>query len=147
MPKQFKLITPAYSGQGVRADRNNCAVRALANVTGKEYSAIHEEIRKKGRADGKGTAYKICAQVYQDHGLKVVGVFGTTKAAQTLGAWYFREAPKKKGITLARFIEENPVGRFIVGIRGHNTTVINGNLVDSFPVKGSASVLTAWELK
>jgi hypothetical protein len=147
MPKQFKLITPAYSGQGVKADSRNCAVRALANVTGKDYKMIHAEMKKRGRPEGKGTPWELCVDVYRDFGLSVVGVFGSTKGAQSLGAWYLRTAPKKPGITLARFIEENQTGRFIVGIRGHNTTVINGKLVDSYAVKGSASVLTVWELK
>jgi hypothetical protein len=147
MPKQFKLITPAYNGQGVKVDRNNCAVRALANVTGKDYTPIHEEMKKRGRPDGKGTPWRLCVDIYREFGLSVVGVFGSTKFAKSLSICYFRDAPKKPGITLSRFIEENPTGRFIVGIRGHNTTVINGKLVDSFAVKGSMSVLAAWELK
>lgn len=147
MAKQFKIITPAYSGQGVKEDRNNCAVRALANVTGKKYSTVHDEMKKRGRVDGKGTSWNLCVKMYQDFGLSVVGVFGSTKMADAVRSYHLKSAEKQKGITLARFIKENPNGRFVVGIRGHNTTVINGNLVDSFSVKGSSSVIAVWEFK
>ena len=145
MSKQFTLIAPAYSGQGVRVDRNNCAVRALANVTGRDYNELHQAMKKHGRTDGKGTPWGVCTKVYEACGLRVVGVFGSTKMATSLKFHHFKTAEQHKGMTLARFIKENPTGRFVVGIRGHNTTVINGKLVDSFAVKGSASVIAVWK--
>jgi len=145
MPKKLSWIIPADKGQGAGLEKNNCAVRAVANATGKEYSIVHATMQSNGRKHGKGTPWKTISTVHNIFGLSIIGVFGSTKTSKQLKRLFFNDVENKKGITIERFIKENQKGKFIVGIRGHNTTIIDGKLIDSYPINGASSVLVAWK--
>lgn len=141
MKTSTKIIPTSY-GAGVRKDSNNCVVRAAANCTGKDYDWLHMEAKKNGRKDGKGCVIDTVIKFHAAVGIKLVGIYGTTVNASV----YTKKLQciPKKGITLGRFIKENPRGRFIIGYRGHHTCVVDGQVIDSFSQDSGKFICSAW---
>jgi hypothetical protein len=143
MSRTYSRIMPVASGQGTSIDNNNCAVRAAANCTGKDYNWLHAKMKAAGRVDGEGTYFDTYSKVYADIGLKLFGVFGTTSKARYIA--HELKVESKKGMTLDTFLKTHQKGRYLVVVRGHCTCVIDGKIIDSFSQKGGASVVCVWE--
>jgi hypothetical protein len=155
MAKVRSFLYPASFGEGVDgSDKNNCTVRALANATGKPYDEISAELTKAGRKKNTGCTVLEYGPVYEKHG-KCIGYFGTTRQAyveyaglqKALGhhSSFWIDSKPHKGYTLAKFVKEHPTGSYVVIIKGHNTCVKNGVIIDSHPQRGTATVYMAFK--
>ena len=156
MAKVRSFIYPVSFGEGLDGtDSNNCSVRALANATGKPYQDCYKIFEQAGRKKHTGTKAEVFGKVYVEAGAKYVGHFGTTNQAYT-HHWYTSKGlgvpeaeidnqEPHKGCTLATFIKNNPIGTFIVIVKGHGTCVKNGVIIDSHPQRGTATVYTAFK--
>lgn len=97
-----------------KPDRNNCTVRALAIAYNIPYKAAYELCKAAGRKDNRGFYTNKLMKYIWDQGYK-----------------YMKVGVGRKGITLRRFLEINPVGIFICTRRGHAFTVIHGEIHDT----------------
>ena len=143
MTKSTRIVPTSY-GVGVHVDRMNCIVRAAANCTGKDYGWLHERAKECGRKDRKGATSQTVIDFHNRIGVKLVSCFGTTINA----TWYAKKygvAPQK-GMTLGKFIAQNPRGSFIVGYRGHHTCVVDGQIIDSFSQDSGKFISAVWTI-
>lgn len=108
-------------------ETKDCTVRALAHATKMQYNTCHDILEYFGRYDNKG-AY--CTEdLYQ----KVLG--------EMLPITY-------KFFTLGSFVKAFPKGTYLLMIRGHALTVVDGIFLDTgLPCGKSNKVRFAWEGK
>jgi hypothetical protein len=66
-------------------ETNDCAVKAVAVVTGLPYSDTHSRMARKGREARKGTPNAITRQVLSDLGLVATPIAVRSKTVRTLG--------------------------------------------------------------
>lgn len=101
------------SGGDNTKEKNTCTVRSLAIAYNIPYSKAHKLCKAAGRMDNKGYYMnKIMSYVWNK------------------GYKYIKIGVGRKGITLRRFLEQNPIGIFICTRRGHAFTVIHGEVHD-----------------
>lgn len=151
MAKVKSYIKPTSSGNTMLSDNNNCTVRALSNVTGKDIQECYLEMKKCGRKDNKGCypgQFHVC-YVAQNN-LKFLGYYGTTLAAERFkreveGVCYSLQGMRQKGTSLEKFIKDHPVGKYIVITIGHAVAVVDGKLIDTGLNRGGVSVLAAYK--
>lgn len=114
---QRKPPTGAFSAADL-SDRfawenRDCAVVSLSNACGMPYEQAHALLKAHGREDLKAT-------------------YGKTISA-ALGVRYQSMSRGARRPTAARFIRENPKGRFIVFVTGHFFALVDGVHVDADP--------------
>ena len=111
-------------------DKNDCAIRAIANVTtGKGYVMLRQEMMDMGRKLNRGTPWHILDKVYREQGAKTILLWG--KAGLKMKHLVNYSAITEEGITLKRFVETHPTGRHIVIVRGHALALVNGRIIDT----------------
>jgi hypothetical protein len=99
-----------------KPDRNNCTVRSLAIAYNIPYLKAYELCKAAGREDNKGFyTNKIMNHVWKK------------------GYKYMKVGVGRKGMTIRRFLEQNPIGIFLCTRRGHAFTVIHGEVHDTTP--------------
>jgi hypothetical protein len=102
-------------------EKNDCSVRALANVTGKSYEDCHSLMKSLGRSNG-----------YPADGRNVAS------GCMRLGG----------RIRIVRNeLQHLNNGKFIVFQEGHCFALIDGTIVDTEPVDKSKQVLCVFEFK
>ena len=108
-------------------DKNDCAVRALANVSVLSYPEAHKQISEGGRRKGRGTPWGVLHTVYTVNGGKPI-YYGANmrKLSQK-----FNAPLQEKSMTLATFLKENKRGSFVVLVRGHALAVCDGSIIDT----------------
>jgi hypothetical protein len=94
-------------------ENRDCAVVSLSNACGIPYEQAHALLKAHGRQDLKAT-------------------YGMTISA-ALGIRYQSMSRGERRPTAARFIRENPKGRFIVFVTGHYFALVDGVHVDADP--------------
>jgi hypothetical protein len=95
-------------------DTNNCTIISIANAFKLPYHVADEIGIKSGRKRNRG--------FYIPELLKYI------RRTTDLD---FKRVQLKKPITIRRFIEQNPIGRFICCRRGHAFAVICGEIHDT----------------
>ena len=115
-------------------ETNDCTVRALANTRGIDYDTAHAAMKAAGRKPRRGMAIRDCSKVYKEQGGEVVYVnerknVTTTYARTVLGA---PEGVIQRQMTLGTFVKLHSKGRYTVLITGHATTVIDGEVHDTY---------------
>lgn len=96
-------------------ERSDCTVMAWSNCFDAEYSASHAWMKKHGRKDRKGMNNLHIRQALEN----------VEKAKVKIGPY-----SRKNRITLKRFCEEHPVGRYYILVRGHALCVKDGVVYD-----------------
>ena len=119
-------------------ETNDCVVRAFMCALNMSYDQTHNYIKTKmNRKDGNGTYVNAYAKNIigaTKNGLKIsfIGThpsrsfmktsFGSDKVLVN------KKYKKPTGYTLKSFMENNPVGRFVLIVQGHAVAVVNGVL-------------------
>lgn len=93
-------------------ERNDCTVRALTVVTGAPYENVHRALAVAGRKPRKG----FCLEPF-------------LSGDRVLAGTRF-EKIEAKAATVSRFAKRFPRGKFVLIIRGHATTIVDGTVVD-----------------
>jgi hypothetical protein len=125
MPRRKWTTFYEYSDGGrttssFQNEDNDCAVVALAIALKIPYDDAHERLKKHGRIDGRGTRFfKYFLQKITDYDIEVVD---------------FKS-------TVFRFMQNKPIGTYIIGTRDHAFCVDNGIIKDMF-LKGMKSKIT-----
>lgn len=145
MISKHRTIINAVEQRGMeyRNETNDCTVRALENATGIGYDAAYKAFAKVGRRDRRGTRAHQWTPVYTAHG------FGDVKSYGARG-WIFRDTIKrttnvetkevKRGMSVGRFVRENPTGTHILVIRSHAMCVKDGVVYDSHATPSASRV-------
>lgn len=117
-------------------DRNNCSVRAYANCIGIPYEEAHELFELEGRERFKGLSCDLLMKIYLKSGARYTAVGNTTGSKVSVN-WHHNLTGKycetMKGMTLGTFLKkpEYQQGKYAVWVRGHITSVIDGDLLDT----------------
>jgi len=117
--------------RGVERDgneANDCTVRALANASGMPYKLAHKIMAKAGRKVGHGMTADEWVPVLNRLGFTLEAIYGTTRGAKYMS--FKTGMSARPGITLENLIPRLGNGRFIIKIRGHVLTVVDGNVID-----------------
>jgi len=126
------------SGELGKKENNDCVVRAFAAALDLPYDQAHAWVKKElKRQDKKGTFVSAYCK-------NIIGKTKNSKKINYMGAHPSRDFlkysigsdkilvnkqyKKATGYTLKSFIENNPVGRFMLIVQGHAVAVVNGVL-------------------
>ena len=126
------------SGELGKKETNDCVVRAFAAALDLPYNQAHAWVKKElKRQDKKGTFVSAYCK-------NIIGKTKNGKKINYMGAHPSRDFlkhsigsdkilvnkqyKKATGYTLKSFIENNPVGRFMLIVQGHAVAVVNGVL-------------------
>lgn len=123
-------------------DKNDCAIRAIANVSSIPYPVLREKMIKLGRKPNRGTPWNVLDKVYKESGAMLTFIWG--KAARSLKHYVKYNDVVDKSITLERFVKTFPKGRHIVLIRKHALAVVDGKIIDSGDNKAGARVIATY---
>ena len=121
-----------------KKETNDCVVRAFAAALDLPYEQAHAWVKKElKRQDRKGTFVSSYCK-------NIIGKTKNGKKINYMGAHPSRDFlkfsigsdkilvnkqyKKATGYTLKSFIENNPVGRFVLIIQGHAVAIVNGVL-------------------
>lgn len=149
-----KWIAPVSVGtSGINAgayteyqyEHNDCSVRALANCTGMSYKSSHDIHKSSGRKNRKGTNWTTLHCAYGTAQMELKSICGksdlSTLAHRTTGV------PISAGTTVKTFLKNNPKGKYILIIKCHALTVIDGGIIDGALVNANSRVAVVWEAK
>jgi len=119
-------VTPD-SSSGIK-DTNNCTICALSTAAGIPYNEAYEIGKKAGRKNGRG--------------------FYTSKLMKTArkNGIVYRKI-KTGGITIQKFLQKNPIGRFVVDRSGHAFAVIDGTIYDHLENKPMQRIIGIWKVE
>jgi len=122
-------------------ESNDCVVRALTNVTGKSYDEIHALLDKHGRKHGKGTFMPTTFAAMKELGFMPVIFKSGYENYHTSKYWNTKLEERK---SLGKVVSELTKGRFVVYVKGHATSLIDGSIVDTFDQSKSKPVHAIW---
>lgn len=108
------MATTDAAGQMVRRERADCTVAALAHAASIPYELAYAIAKDAGRKAGGRAYFEPIVALAKTRGISLRKVRLGTR-------------------TLERFLRERPEGRYIVRVRGHVLSVINGQPGDRTP--------------
>ena len=108
-------------------EKNDCAVRAIANVGAFSYPLALKLMAQEGRPRGRGTPWDTLHKVYT-----MAGAFDVTYYGERMRRLSEKRsvALRPQGMTLETFLERHPKGRYVVVITKHALAVVDGTIVD-----------------
>lgn len=119
---------------GFTDENNDCAVRALAEVTGTSYSNAHLFWTQLGRKRGSGSFMVWLDRYLNDYGNKVFGM----KVKRHKMPYHDHERqpdpvtrkPTLKRLNVKTFIQQNPTGRFMIITCNHAKAIVDSEIRD-----------------
>jgi hypothetical protein len=136
-----------------RSENNDCVVRAFMAALDLPYDKAHAWVKKElKRENNKGTytyAYGKNILGKTKNGLKIgfIGAHPSHNMKHAVGSNKVLANPKYKkqtGYTLKSFMEDNPVGRFVLIVKGHAVAVVNGVLYGNSDEKWNGLYRSVW---
>lgn len=119
-------------------ENNDCVVRAFMCALDLSYDQAHAWVKKElNRIDRKGTLMNAYSKniIGKTKNGKKISFMGAHPSREYMNFKFGSNKPlvntkykKLTGYTLKSFIENNPVGRFVLIVQGHAVAVINGVL-------------------
>ena len=114
-----------------KTETNDCVVRAISSSFEMHYDEAHQFVKVKfGRKDRKGTAFFVGGMRRMvDDKVKING-----KSFETMGGQFaqmdydvkVKGQIVKRKMTTGTFIKKYPTGRYLVVVRGHAFSIIDG---------------------
>ena len=120
---------------GFTDENNDCAVRALAEVTGTSYSNAHLFWSQLGRKRGSGSFMVWLDRYLNNYDDKVFGM----KVKRHKMPYHDHERqpdpvtrkPTLKRLNVKTFIQQNPTGRFMIITCNHAKAIVDSEIRDS----------------
>jgi hypothetical protein len=112
-----------------KSEKNDCTVRTTKNAFGITYDEAYQKLKEFGRKKNHGCVYSS---------------FIHTLGGEFAGKKIFRLSISR--MTIKTFCSKYNKGTFILGIRGHVLTVIDGIIYDRFKNKLTKIVVNAWRI-
>lgn len=130
---KYVTVDSALVGSTGPLERNSCTVIALALATGSPFAAASEELRKDGRKPGRKFAWGSWVAWKARECERVLG----HRIWTTDDFWMEKLKP-----TVAQVLEKykSRKGRFVVRIKAHVFTIVDGVVYDPLPIKPRARV-------
>jgi len=117
-----------------KTEKNDCVVRAISSAFEMHYDETHQFVKVKfKRENGKGTRFFVggMRRMVEDK-FKINGK-SFDSMGDTLGRMKYDVKSKgqivKRNMTTGTFIKKYPVGRYLVLVRGHAFSIIDGQVV------------------
>ena len=108
-----------FEGRTEYSEKNDCVIRAFSVVAGKSYVEVHKQFAALGRRRRCRTKSSISAKVAKEYG--------------------WTKVPCR--MTVAKFLEDvKHVGSVVARVSGHMFAVVNGEVMDIYPVRPRAIV-------
>ena len=117
-----------------KSETNDCAVRAISSAFEMHYDEAHQFVKVKfNRQNRKGTTFFVGGlRRMVDDKVKING-----KSFETMGNEYGHVSYEvkvkgqmvKRNMTTGTFIKKYPVGKYLVVVRGHAFSIIDGAVV------------------
>ena len=117
-----------------KTENNDCVVRAISSAFEMHYDEAHQFVKVKfGRENRKGTRFFVGGMRRMvDDKFKING-----KSFETMGNEYGHVSYEvkvkgqivKRNMTTGSFIKKYPVGKYLVVVRGHAFSIIDGAVV------------------
>jgi len=117
-----------------KTETNDCVVRAISSAFEMHYDEAHQFVKVKfGRKDRKGTAFFVGGMRRMvDDKVQING-----KSFETMGGQFaqmdydvkVKGQIVKRNMTTGTFIKKYPVGKYLVVVRGHAFSIIDGAVV------------------
>jgi hypothetical protein len=146
--RKFEAIKPEFFVDTIKMSRNqseiakkenkDCVVRAFMAALDISYDQSHAWVKKNmNRVDKQGTytvAYgkNIIGKTKNGYKINFIGSHPSRKTYNySIGSNKIlinKQYKKATGYTLKSFMENNPVGRFVLIVQGHAVAVVNGVL-------------------
>jgi hypothetical protein len=120
-----------------KTESNDCAVRAIASAFEMNYDEAHNFVAKIWfRKDRKGTSFFVGGMRRMvDDKVKINGKLFSNLGDQN-GRMKYDVKVKgqivKRNMTTGTFIKKYPVGKYLVVVRGHAFSIIDGNVVGNY---------------
>jgi len=144
----MKYIVPKDGGYipadfGI-AEKNDCAVRAIANVGAYPYPVALRLMAQEGRKKGRGTPWDTLDKVY-----KMAGAFDVTYYGERMRRLSKTHSVpfRPQSMTLETFLERHPKGRYVVVITKHAVAVVNGAVVDMYRNKAGKRLMASYQFE
>ena len=115
--------------EGSSQELNDCAVRAFSVAACVSYEEAYKLFKGAGRRDNTSTSLDISNRVVRQ---------------EIPGAKHYLDYALKR-ITLKKFVEENPKGHFIVGVKCHALAICDG-VVHDWSASRRRVVRSYWQL-
>jgi len=145
--KEVEALKPEYfvdsekiareSGELGKKENGDCVVRAFMCALDLPYEQAHAWVKKElKRQDRKGTfmnAYSknIIGKTKNGKKINFIGAHPSRNMKYSVGSdkvLVNKQYKKATGYTLKSFMENNPVGRFVLIVQGHAVAVVDGVL-------------------
>jgi hypothetical protein len=138
--QDYNAVARERSATGLaQRENNDCVVKSFMMALDLSYDQAHAYIKKEmKREDGKGTytsafAKHIVGRTKNGKKITFIGAHPTREWMQRVGGstkkvLANKQYKKPTGYTVKSFMENNPVGRFVLIVEGHAVAVINGVL-------------------
>ena len=118
-------------------ETNDCVVRAISSAFEMHYDEAHQFVKVKfGRENRKGTRFFVggMRRMVEDK-VKING-----NSFESMGNEYGHVSYEvkvkgqmvKRNMTTGTFIKKYPVGKYLVVVRGHAFSIIDGNVVGNY---------------
>jgi hypothetical protein len=117
---------------GFTDENNDCTVRALSEVTGSSYEQSHKFWMRLGRTKGKGSYMKWLDEYMDTNSDEVFGM----KVTKHILPYHNRDRepvnnkPTIKRTNVKTFIQQNPIGKFMVITCNHAKAIVDGEIRD-----------------
>ena len=148
--------TVAYaSSELAKKENNDCVVKAFMVALNISYVQAHTYVKEKmKRQDNKGTytfayAKNIVNKTKNSKKITFIGThpskaFMGTSICGTKKILVNTQYKKPTGYTLKSFMENHPVGRFVLIVQGHAVAVVNGVLYGNHDEKWNGLYRSVW---
>lgn len=134
----MKTLPFEFCDAGRTVSGPDCVCRAFALLTRGNYAEIEKWlIDKYGYTPRKKTSGISISEIMFREGSEIFG----TKFKQV-----FHKSPKFKGLSLARFVSENPKGDFLMHVSCHVFVLSNGVILDTWKQADGRHLKNVWEV-
>jgi hypothetical protein len=118
-------------------ESNDCAVRAISSAFEMHYDEAHQFVKVKfGRENRKGTKFFVGGlRRMVDDKVQINGKSFESMGNENGNMMYdvkVKGQIVKRKMTTGTFIKKYPVGKYLVVVRGHTFSIIDGNVVGNY---------------
>lgn len=136
-------------------ENNDCVVKSFMMALDLSYEQAHAYIKKEmHRKDGNGTytnayAKNIVGKTKNGKKITFIGAHPTREWMQRVGGstkkvLANKQYKKPTGYTLKAFMENHPIGRFVLVVQGHAVAVVDGVLYGNFSEQWNGLYRSVW---
>lgn len=141
--KNSKDVIEGWEDRTTMKEKCDCTVRALATALAIPYRAAHKLAELYGRKPKQGMNswdwYRMLGELEQAEAIKMMPKNETQR--------YYKSTDRYRRMKLSTFTQVHNTGTYILDLRAHATSVVNGVVVESHGYAKDQYVLAAWKVE